>query len=173
VPRKGRDYEAQLTVNLDAAYQGAETMIQTNGETIKVTIPPGVRDGQVLRVKGKGGKGTGGHESGHLYLTVNIEPDARYERKGDDLYTTSVIPLYTAILGGQAPIHTLKGTFNVTIPAGSQNGKTIRMKGMGMPVFGKKGEYGNLYVKTEVELPADLTPEETELFKKLSSLRKS
>ena len=80
-PAKGKDYEAHLTINLQAAFEGSETMIEVNGSTIKVNIPKGVRDGQVLRVKGKGEKGTGGRESGHLYLKIIVEPDKHFERK--------------------------------------------------------------------------------------------
>jgi curved DNA-binding protein len=172
-PAKGKDYEARLTINLQAAFEGAETMIEVNGSTIKVNIPKGVRDGQVLRVKGKGEKGTGGRESGHLYLKIIIEPDNRFERKGDDLHTDVKVPLYTAVLGGKMTINTLKGAVMISVPKEAQNDMVIRLKGMGMPVFGKKDQAGDLYVKLVIELPRHLSEQEQDLFRKLAALRNS
>jgi len=171
IPRKGEDYEASLEISLADAFHGTEATLSVNGETIKATIPPGVREGQVLRIKGKGGKGTGGKESGHIYMKVSVRDDNRFERKGNDLYTDVNVPLYTAILGGKLPVMTMKGTVNIPVPKESQNGKTLRLKGMGMPVFAKKGETGDLYVRLTVELPQHLTERETELFKQLANLR--
>jgi curved DNA-binding protein len=171
--RKGRDYEGQLTISLKDAYQGSETLITLDDEKLKIKIPAGVADGQVLRVKGKGGKGTRGAESGNLFLHVSVAPDPRYERKGDDLHTEIRVPLYTAVLGGQMEIGSLKGTYTLNIPAESQNGKVLRMKGLGMPAYGQKNKFGDLYLTIIVEIPQNLTNEERELFKKLAAKRSS
>jgi len=170
-PLKGQDYEAQVQVALYEAYHGAERMLALGEDKIKITIPPGIRDGQVLRVKGKGGKGRRGGDPGHLYLHVVIEPDPRFSRNEDDLTTEIHIPLYKAILGGEIEITTLKGNVNIKIPPGTQNGKTLRLKGLGMPVYQKKGESGALFVKVLVDIPQNLTSREKELFVQLSSLR--
>ncbi|MCK9205326.1 MAG: J domain-containing protein [Bacteroidales bacterium] len=170
-PLKGQDYEAQMTITLSEAFQGVERMLALGEEKIKITVPPGVRDGQVLRVKGKGGKGRRGGESGHLYLHVTVEPDTRFEREEDDLTTEVHIPLYTAVLGGNVTITTLKGTVNIKIPPETQSGKTLRLKGMGMPVYRKKGETGSLFVRILVDIPRNLSAREIELFRQLSSLR--
>jgi len=171
--RKGRDYEGKLTISLKDAFLGSETLINLDDEKIKIRIPPGVTDGQVLRVRGKGGKGTRGAESGNLFLHVNVAKDPRYERKENDLYSEIKVPLYTAILGGQVEIDSMKGNYTVTIPGETQNGKVLRMKGLGMPVYGVKNKSGDLYLKITVEIPQDLTEEERELFRKLASSRPS
>ncbi len=171
IPRKGQNYQADLTVTLADAYRGTEAMLSLDGETIKATIPAGVRDGQKLRVRGKGGKGTGGQERGHLYIKVNIKADSTFERKEDDLHCNVHVPLYTAVLGGKMAVATLKGMVNINIPKESQSGKVVRLKGLGMPLFGKKKEFGDLYARITVDIPQDLNEEELSLFQKLANLR--
>lgn len=171
--RKGRDYEGKLTISLKDAYLGSETIITLDDEKIKIKIPAGVTDGQVLRVKGKGGKGTRGAESGNLFLHITVAENPRYERKQNDLYTEIKVPLYTAMLGGQVEIDSLKGNYAVTITKETQNGKVLRMKGLGMPVYGQKNKYGDLYLKIMIEIPQRLTEEERELFRKLAAKRSS
>jgi curved DNA-binding protein len=170
-PVKGQDYEARMTVTLEEAYKGVKRMLAIGEEKISITVPPGIRDGQVLRVKGKGSKGRRGGESGHLYLHVEVQPDPHFERKEDDLHTDLHIPLYMAVLGGHVTLPTMTGSANIVIPPETQAGKTLRLKGMGMPVYRKKGESGALYVKIQVDIPQNLSREEIELFKKLSALR--
>jgi curved DNA-binding protein len=170
-PVKGQDYEARMVITLEEAFRGVQRMLAIGDEKISITVPPGIRDGQVLRVRGKGAKGRRGGESGHLYLHVEVEPDSRFERKGDDLHTELHIPLYLAVLGGKVNVPTMTGSVSVNIPPETQNGKTLRLKGPGMPVYMKKGESGSLYVKILVDIPQNLTREETDLFQKLSALR--
>ena len=171
--RKGRDYEGNLTISLKDAYHGSESLINLDNEKIKIKIPPGVTDGQVLRVKGKGGKGTKGAESGNLFLHVAVAKDLRYERKENDLYTEIKVPVYTTILGGQVEIDSFRGNYSITIPPETQNGKVLRMKGLGMPVYGLKNKSGDLYLKIIPEIPQHLTDEERELFRKLAMIRPS
>ncbi len=171
--RKGRDYEGKLSISLKDAFLGTETLLTVDDEKIKIKIPPGVTDGQVLRVRGKGGKGTRGAESGNLYLEVGIEADPQFERKENDLYTTVNVPLYKAVLGGKVEVNSLDGSYSVPIAPETQNGKVLRMKGLGMPFYGQKNRAGDLYVKINVEIPQKLSTEERDLFKKLSSLRPS
>jgi curved DNA-binding protein len=121
-------------------------------------------------MKGEGGSGAGGGEAGHLYLNVSVADDPRFERRGDDLYTTVPVDLYTAVLGGEAPVETMSGQVNLKIPAGSQNGQTFRLRGKGMPRLRQKDQYGDLYAKLEVRLPTDLTPKQRELFEELRRL---
>ena len=170
-PLKGQDYEARLTITLEEAFKGVQRMLAIGEEKISITVPPGIRDGQVLRVRGKGAKGKRGGDSGHLYLHVTVEPDPRFERKEDDLYTEAHIPLYQAVLGGNMTVTTMTGSASIKIPPETQSGKTLRLKGMGMPVYLKKDASGSLYVKILVDIPQKLTKEEIELFEKLSVLR--
>lgn len=170
-PLKGQDFEARLTITLEEAFRGVQQMLAIGEEKISITVPPGISDGQVLRVRGKGGKGLRDGESGHLYLTVNVGPDKRFERKGNDLYTKIHVPLYKAVLGGNLTVNTMTGNANIKIPKETQSGKSLRLKGLGMPVYLKKGESGSLYVEVLIDIPQNLSKEEIELFKKLNDLR--
>ena len=169
---KGEDLETGTTLSLEEAYQGSTRLMRINGQTIKVTINPGVADHQVLRIAGKGGSGVSGGPNGDLYLTMNIASHPEFCRKGNDLHRDLPVELYTAVLGGKTQMKTLKGNVTVNIPKGTPNGKELRLRGLGMPVYGKKNEFGNLLVKVDIHLPEHLGEEEMGLFRKLAALRK-
>jgi curved DNA-binding protein len=126
----------------------------------------------VLRVAGKGGRGSNGSTNGDLYITIRIAPHAEFQRRGNDLYCDRSVELYTAMLGGKARIKTMENTVNVDIPKETPNGKVLRLLGLGMPVYGTKNEFGNMYVKVVIQLPDHLSKEEIDLFKKLAALQK-
>ena len=172
VVTKGEDLVAETILSLEEAYHGAVRLIKLNEQTIKVTLKPGIADQQKLKIAGKGGRGIGGGPNGDLYLIIKIAPHPELHRKGNDLYGSLHVELYTAILGGKTQIKTLKGNITVDILKGTTNGKELRLRGLGMPVYGKKNEFGNLLVKVNIVLPEHLSEEETELFKKLAALRK-
>ena len=169
-PRKGSDYNTETDISLEEAYHGTSRRIELNDETLDIKFKPGVADGQVLRLKGKGGMGTNGGPRGDIYITVHIAEHPHYKRKGNDLYCNAPVDLYTAILGGKQIVRTLQGNIRVDISKETDNGKKFRMKGMGMPVFGKTGEYGDLYATVKIVLPKNLSSEEIELFKKLAAI---
>jgi curved DNA-binding protein len=135
-------------------------------------IKPGVADRQTLRIGGKGGSGLRGGPNGDIYLAVKIAPHSEFHRKGNDLHSDLSVELYTAVLGGKTQVKTLQGKVTVNIPKGTANGKELRLRGLGIPVYGKKNEFGNLLVKVDIMLPEHLSEEELDLFKKLSALRK-
>jgi len=168
----GDDLNAEATLSLEEAYHGSSRLVQLDGQKIRVTIPPGIADEQVLRIGGKGMAGLHGGLKGDLYLTVKISPHPEFRRKGNDLYRDFPVELYTAVLGGKALVKTLKGAVKVDVPKETPNNKVFRLHGLGMPVFGKKNEYGNLFVSVEIQMVGHLTERETELFKQLSALRK-
>ncbi|MCX6281021.1 MAG: J domain-containing protein [Bacteroidetes bacterium] len=170
-PVKGQDYETTLELNLQESYHGSKRVLTINEEKISVTIPAGVYNGQVLRVKGKGASGRRGGEPGDIYLHVSMLPDPAFEIKDNDLYLDQHISLYQAVLGGEVSVQALKGSFTMKIPRETQNGKVLRMKGLGMPVYRKKNEFGDLYLKIIIDLPQNLSSRETELFKQLAELR--
>lgn len=170
-PLKGQDFEASMEVTLEESYQGSKRIVNIGDEKINMTIPPGVYNGQVLRVKGKGAAGRRGGEAGDLYIHVNILPDPLYEIKDNDLYCDTHVSLYKAVLGGEITVLAPKGSFTMKIPRETQNGKVLRMKGLGMPVYRKKNEFGDLYLRIIVDLPQNLSPREIELFSQLSALR--
>lgn len=165
---KGQDYESEMEITLEEAYHGTNRLIQSEDEKLRITTKPGAYDDQLLRIKGKGGKGSKGNH-GDLYVRIRLSPHPKFIRKGDDLYTNHTIDLYTAILGGSMIVGTLSGQVKVKIASGTQNGKTIRIKGKGMPVYGKPNMFGDLYVQLEVHIPEMLTDKQRELFEQLKS----
>ena len=169
---KGEDLDAETTLSLEEAYHGATRLIRIGGQTIKVTMKAGIADEQVLRIPGKGGEGLNGGPNGDLYLTIKLAPHPEFERHGNDLYRDMAVDVYTAVLGGKAQVKTMNGMVKVDIPKGTQNGKTLRLRGLGMPVYGKKSEYGSLFVKVVIQIPQHLSEEEIDLFRKLAALQK-
>lgn len=170
---KGQDYETHINLTLQEAYLGATRLIEVNGQQLRITTKPGVSDGQVLRIKGKGGPAMGGRGvAGDLFVNISIAPHPVLERKGNDLYITSKIDMYTAILGGEAHVNTLDGQLKLKIPGGTQPGKTLRLRGKGMPVYGSAGQFGDLYVQIEVSLPTIVSQQEADLLLKLRDLQK-
>lgn len=169
---KGEDLEAETTLALEEAYQGTTRLLQLDDQTIRVTIKPGAADQQVLRVAGKGGAGMNGGPHGDLYLTIKIAPHPEFQRQGNDLHCDFPVELYTAVLGGKARVKTLKGTVKVDIPKETPNGTALRLRGLGMPIYGQKNEFGNLFVKVVIRMPDHLSEQEIDLFRKLAALRK-
>jgi curved DNA-binding protein len=167
----GSDIEAELPITLLEAYQGGKRTFELNGQKLRITIKPGSYDGQKLKIKGKGQVGANGGKKGDLYINLRVQPDSRFQRKGNDLWVTKTIDLYTAILGGKIEIPTLTGTVKMSVPKGTDNGKTLRLKGKGMPINGTKS-FGDLMVKIQVVLPKNLSVEEEGLFKKLQEAHK-
>lgn len=168
--RRGADARQPVQITLLEAYRGTRRMLAKNGRRIEVDIPAGVRTGSRVRMRGEGAPGSSGASPGDLYLEIEVLPDERFERRGNDLYTRAEVPLTTAILGGEVRVPTLDGHVDLTVPAGTQNGRKIRLSGKGMPRLGSGGERGNLFVTVEVRLPGSLTEEQRELFVRLREL---
>ena len=133
--------------------------------SISVDIPRGIRPGKKLRVKGKGDAGTGGIQSGDLYLEVEIQNDRRFRREGDDLFQEITIDFYDAILGAEIEVPTMAGRTRLKVPPGTQQGAKLRLKGKGMPKMGGGG-YGYLYVVVSIKIPKRLSKEQKELITK-------
>ena len=170
-PAKGTDYQGTFTLHLAEAYSGTSKILDVAGQQLRIKIKPGVKDGQQLRIKGKGGPGRNGGPNGDVLITLQVLSDDRFTRKGDDLYMDLPVDLYTAVLGGKITVSTMKGPVNLNIKEGTPNGKTLRLKDMGMPVYDKPGTYGNLFARVQVEIPTKLSEKEKELFRELAALR--
>lgn len=174
--RAGQDIEYPLTITLAEACTGALRTIQIQQPTgevknLEVKIPPGVTDGSRVRMAGQGGPGRFGGPPGDLYLVISVQPDPRFRRQGDDLYTTVEVPLYRAILGGEVFVPTPHGTrLALRIPPESQNGQRFRLAGQGVPRLGGSGR-GDLYADIKVVLPTGLSERERQLFAQLAALR--
>jgi DnaJ-class molecular chaperone len=140
---------------------------------LEVKIPPGARDGTRVRLAREGSAGTGGGPRGDLYVVVRVRPHPNLERKGDDLITEVPVPLDDAVLGGEVEVQTVEGKrIAITIPPLTQNGRTIKLGGLGMPKLdGKAKSRGGLLVKVRVVLPEKLSDRERELFEELRAER--
>jgi DnaJ-class molecular chaperone len=171
--RHGRDVESEITLSLEEAFQGTtrQLSIKTEGHarTVPVRIPAGVSDGSRVRVSGEGEHGTGGAQSGDLYLRVVVRAHASFERKGDDLATTVKVPLSTLVLGGEASVPTLDGSLSVKVPPGTAVGQTLRLRGQGLPELGKVQDRGDILATLAVEIPKTLQARQKELFDELKA----
>jgi len=162
-------YQQPVAISFQEAYRGTERAVQVNGRRLEVKIPAGSKTGTRVRVPGGGPGGPAGNPN-DLYLLIEVQNDARYERKGDDLYTDTTIDLFTAVLGGQATVATPGGNVLLTIPPGTQPGQTFRLARRGMPNLRNPQTIGNLYVRVKVQVPRQLTPEQHQLFEDLARL---
>jgi curved DNA-binding protein len=166
------EMEHPIEVTLAEAYKGAERELQLEGEggkirKLTVKIPPGVKDGQRIRLAGQAHAGNNGNgHAGDLFLQVKVKPDPRFTRDGDDLRMELPVALHEAILGAEVTVPTLKGRVSLRIPPDTQNGRTIRLAGQGMPRPG--GGYGDLYVTVKVVLPTKLSDEERKCIQKIA-----
>ena len=198
-PRRGQDLETPIEVTLEEAYHSTNRTISLQVEEpcntchgsgqiqnalcstcrgagvisrvkrLEVKIPPGVNNGSRVRIAGKGQPGQGG-ANGDLYLVISVKKHPTFERHGDDLYVEAAVPLTVAILGGEIQVPTPKGKLALKIPSETQNGRSFRLKGQGMPHLGNSAR-GDILAKVKVALPTKLSLQEKELFEQLSKLR--
>jgi molecular chaperone DnaJ len=202
-PRRGEDHEYPVDVPLGEAFTGTVRafelqMTEPCGECggsglgrndlcancdgggsvarksrIEVSIPAGIRDGQRVRVAGKGSPGADGGPAGDVYLRVRIKPEAAFTLDGNDLKVEVDVPLYTAILGGEVIVPTLTGKVALSIPPETQNGRIFRLRGQGWPVSTGARERGDLLARVNVKIPTQLSEHETALFEQLRASRET
>lgn len=150
---RGEDFTAAVTVSFDeAALGGTRRVVLQNGEQIDVKIPIGVKDGQTIRIKGRGGAGRAGGASGDILLTVSVAPHPTMIRDGNDIRMELPVSLKEAVLGGKVAVPTLTGTVSLTVPPNSNSGTILRLKGKGIAAHGDTPA-GDLYVRLGVVLP--------------------
>ena len=167
---RGQDFHADLNLSLRDAAQTHKQVLTVNGKNVRITIPAGVANGQIIKLKGYGGEGANGGPAGDLYITFVIADDSVFKRMGDDLYVDVSVDLYTALLGGEQLVDTLNGQVKLKVKPETQSGTKVRLKGKGLPVYKKEGEFGALIVTYTVKLPTNLTGEQKELFRKIQSM---
>ncbi len=155
-PIKGQDLNASVTIDLEEAYRGTMRKLAIDGRKVHVNIKPGVKHGHVLKLSGMGQQVAQG-QNGDLRLKINVNPDARFKRKSTDLYTTVNIDMFTAALGGKIKVPTMKHTVEISVKPGTQGGQKQRLKGLGMPVYGKPDSFGDLIVEYNITVPTSLT----------------
>ncbi|MFV0417863.1 MAG: DnaJ C-terminal domain-containing protein [Dysgonomonas sp.] len=165
---RGQDYSSELHLTLRDVYETHKRTITINGKNLRITIPAGVADGQVIKLAGQGGTGANGGPNGDLYITFVIAEDQKFRRVENDLYTTTEISLYTAVLGGEEMVETYTGKVKLKIPTGTQNGTKVRLKGKGFPIYKQDGKFGDLIITYSIGIPTNLNAEQKELFEKLA-----
>ena len=174
---RGNDIEGDILVTLDEAASGSVRTIslqrvdprtgKAETHTVKVRIPPGVQEGQTIRVPGHGEPASGGGAPGDLYLRVRLAAHPDFRVRGADLYYDLELAPWEGVLGTTVSVPTLDGRVNLRIPTGTDNGRQFRVRARGLPK-GRSGERGDLYVIVNVRLPQQLTEEERTLWEKLS-----
>lgn len=170
---KGEDYRAEMQIHIRDAWRTHKKTFNFNGKDLRITVPAGISDGQEIKLKGYGGKGVNGGPDGDLFIVFKIINDTAFKRVGNDLYKTVDLDLYTAVLGGELMVDTFDGKAKINIKAGTSNGTKMRLKGKGFPVYKKEGQFGNLILTFNIEIPQNLSDREKELFNELAKLRKS
>ncbi|UOB19470.1 DnaJ C-terminal domain-containing protein [Abyssalbus ytuae] len=165
---RGEDYNAELHLNLTDVFKTEKRTLTVNGKNIRITIPAGVYNGQVIKIKGHGGPGIGGGPNGDLYITFSIINNTRFKRENDDLYTTIDLDLYKAVLGGEIEVETFDGKVKLKVKPETQNGTRIKLKGKGFPKYKKEGQFGDLYITYNIKIPTNLGQKEKELFTQLA-----
>jgi curved DNA-binding protein len=165
---QGADQIAEIVLSVGEAYRGGRRTINLNGRSYDVNIPPGVTDGQRIRLAGQGGQGTGGASAGDLYLVVGIAPHDRYRLDGRDLFVDLLLTPSEAALGTTAAVDTPGGDAKVKVPPGSSSGRRLRLRGRGMP--NPRGQAGDLFAEVKIMVPKKLTDEERKLFEDLATV---
>ena len=170
VPMHGRDYETTVRVNLEDAHRGTRLNLDLSdeggGRTLEVTIPPGVSEGQKLRLRGKGGKGRNGGADGDIYLHITLAPHPVFRPDQHDLHFDLALAPWEAALGAEVEVPTLDGAVLLTVPPGTRSGRKLRLRGRGLA--NGRGGHGDLYANVHIDVPTTLSDRERELFNQLA-----
>ncbi len=173
-PQAGADINHDAPLSFEQAVRGTTlqfvvTRPDGRAESIDVRVPPGVVDGQRIRLRGRGEPGAGGGPAGDLYLTCRVAPHPSFSREGNDLIVTAPVTITEAVLGAKVDVPTLDGSVSVTVPPGTSSGTKLRIRGQGVPA-GRDAARGDLLVVIKIVAPKSLTPEQRELFETLRVL---
>jgi curved DNA-binding protein len=168
---KGQDFNAELHLDLKDVYETHKRTLTVNGKNIRLTIPAGVQNGQVIKIKGHGGKGMNGGPNGDLHIKFIITNHTKFKRDKDNLYSTFDLDLYKAMLGGEITVNTFTGKVKLKVKPETQNDTMVKLKGKGFPVYKKEGQFGDLYITYKIKIPTNLSDKEKELFEELAKLR--
>jgi curved DNA-binding protein len=160
------DYEQPIEISLADAAAGTRLELRSGERTLQVRVPPGVKTGSRVRVRG------GAPDGSDVYLKVTVTADPRFERDGDDLRTSVRVDLFTALLGGEAEVPTLSGKVRLTVPAGTQPDQVFRLRGRGMPALKSPEKHGDLFARVKVSVPRKLSDEQKSLLEQVAKLQK-
>ena len=164
---RGEDYTTEIHLDLIDAYKTHKQTLSVNGNNIRITIPAGVENGQIIKITGHGGHGVNGGPNGDLYITFSVANNPTIKRLGNNLYCNVELDLYTAVLGGEITIDTLDGKVKLKVKPETQNGTKVNLKGKGFPVYKSDGQFGDLQVTYSIKIPTNLTDRQKALFTQL------
>ena len=165
---RGRNLNGEITISLEEAYHGTLRRITVGESVFEMKIKPGVSDGEVLRLRGKGGKGAGGGSSGDVLITIRILKHPSYDRKGTNLYKELSVDVFVLLLGGKIRVDTLKNQVDLNIKECTQNGTRMRLNGLGMPDPKAPKKFGDLFITIKAKLPEKLSDEDKKLIGKVA-----
>jgi len=168
---KGADLFAELNLDIKEVFITHKRELNVNGKNIRITIPAGIKNEQVIKIPGYGGDGLNGGPKGDLQIQINVTNNTQFKIDNNDLHSTVEIDLYKALLGGDLIVDTFDGKAKLKVAPETQNGTKVKLKGKGLPVYKKEEEFGDLYITYNIALPTNLTEREKELFTELSKLR--
>ena len=164
---RGEDYTTEIHLDLIDAYKTHKQTLSVNGNNIRITIPAGVENGQIIKITGHGGHGVNGGPNGDLYITFSVANNPTIKRLGNNLYCNVELDLYNAVLGGEITIDTLDGKVKLKVKPETQNGTKVNLKGKGFPVYKSDGQFGDLQVTYSIKIPTNLTDRQKALFTQL------
>jgi curved DNA-binding protein len=168
---RGQDFNAELHLDLKDVFVTHKQTLTVNGKSIRLTIPAGVENGQVIKIPGHGGEGVNGGPNGDLYLTFSITNSTKFKREASNLFTDVDLDFYTAVLGGDITVDTFDGKVKLPVKPETQNGTKVKLKGKGFPVYKKEGEFGDLFITYKIKIPTNLSDKEKELFHELAKIK--
>ena len=168
---RGQDFNAELQLDLKDVYTSHKRTLTVNGKNIRITIPAGIENGQIIKIKGHGGKGVNGGPNGDLLIQFSIVNHSKFRRDNDNLHVTVDLDLYKALLGGEIMVDTFNGKVKLNIKPETENGTQVKLKGKGFPKYKKEGEFGDLYITYQIKIPTHLSEKEKTLIKELQKLR--
>ncbi len=168
---KGQDFNAELHLALKDVYESHKQVLTVNNQKIRLTIPAGVENGQVIKIKGKGGDGVNGGPNGDLYIKFIINNNTPFKRDKNNLYADVHLDFYTAILGGEVTVDTFTGKAKLKIKSETENGTKVKLKGKGFPVYKKPDQFGDLVITFQIKMPTNLSAKEKALFTELQKIK--
>ena len=168
---RGHDFNAELILNLRGVYKTHKQTLNINNKNIRITIPAGIENGQIIKINNHGSAGINGGPNGDLYIKFSVKNNTPFKRDGDNLHTSVPLDLYKSILGGEIIVPLFDGSAKLTVRPETQNGMKVKLKGKGFPKYRKEGQFGDLYITYEIKTPTNLTSKEKELFGELKKLR--